>query len=435
MHFQKNNSLKFKRLIILTFLITLMLTCPLAFAEENNLLTDESNLSSANELDLNSEAALLVEVNTGKVLFEKNADKVMYPASTTKILTAIVVLENCDLSEMATVSESALSNIPSGYVTCNLQVGEEMSVNDLLHALLIPSANDAAFVLAEHVGGSVQGFSDMMNKKAKEIGCTNTHFVNPNGIHSDDHYSTAYDLYLMGKYAMQNETFKSIVSKTEYTLPATNKYPNEDRVLHTSNALIDPKNKNYYYEPTIGIKTGHTSQAGNCLVAESSKNNIELIAVILNGGTTSNGLNARFVDTKTLFEYGYENYSYDNIIEKNTPVTTIEIENGTKETRNLNLVAEETQTAFHSKSTDLSTISPEITLEENIFAPITAGTVLGTAKYNVDGLEYETKLLAESDVEQKLDISIILLIVGFTLLMLSMIVSRKGRKKKRKSRR
>ncbi len=389
----------------------------------------------AKEPDISSEAGLLVEVSTGKVLYEKNSTKVLYPASTTKILTAIVVLENCELSDIATVSESAISNIPSGYVTCNLQVGEELSINDLLHALLIPSANDAAFVLAEHVGGSVSGFSDMMNEKAKEIGCKNTHFVNPNGIHDDNHYSTAYDLYLMGKYAMQNETFRRIVSKTEYTLPATNKYPNNDRVLHTSNALIDGKNKNYYYEPAIGIKTGHTSQAGNCLVSESSKNDIELISVILNGGTTSNGLDSRFADTKTLFEYGYENYSFDDIVKKGETITTIEIKNGTKDTKNLNLIAEENKTVFHNKNIDLSNITPEITLEENIFAPITTGTVLGIAKYNVDGLEYETNLLASSDVKAKLDISIILIIAGFTLLILSTLISKNHKKKKRKSKR
>lgn len=386
----------------------------------------------ANEIDITSEAGLLVEYSTGKVLYEKNSNKVMYPASTTKILTAIVVLENCNLSDIATVSESALSNIPSGYVTCNLQVGEEISINDLLHALLIPSANDAAFVLAEHVGGSVKGFSDMMNKKAKEIGCTNTHFVNPNGIHDDNHYTTAYDLYLMGKYAMQNEVFKSIVSKTEYTLPATNKYPNNDRILHTSNSLLDKSNKNYYYEPTIGIKTGHTTQAGNCLVAESSKNNMNFISVILNGNSTSNGLDSRFVDTKNLFEYGYANYEFNDVVTKNTPVTTIEIENGTKDTKNLELVTEKNINVFHNKNIDLSTINPEIILEENIFAPITSGTVLGVAKYNIDGLEYETNLLAGSDVEAKLDISIVLVIAGFVLLILSMLMSRKNRKKKRK---
>ena len=384
----------------------------------------------ANEIDITSEAGLLVEYSTGKVLYEKNSNKVMYPASTTKILTAIVVLENCNLSDIATVSESALSNIPSGYVT--LQVGEEISINDLLHALLIPSANDAAFVLAEHVGGSVEGFSDMMNKKAKEIGCTNTHFVNPNGIHDDNHYTTAYDLYLMGKYAMQNEVFKSIVSKTEYTLPATNKYPNNDRILHTSNSLLDKSNKNYYYEPTIGIKTGHTTQAGNCLVAESSKNNMNFISVILNGNSTSNGLDSRFVDTKNLFEYGYANYEFNDVVTKNTPVTTIEIENGTKDTKNLELVTEKNINVFHNKNIDLSTINPEIILEENIFAPITSGTVLGVAKYNIDGLEYETNLLAGSDVEAKLDISIVLVIAGFVLLILSMLMSRKNRKKKRK---
>ena len=172
------------------------------------MLISISSLAFAAELNLNSEAAILVEVSTGRILYEKNSTKQLYPASTTKILTAILVLENCDLDEKVTVRETALNNIPSGYVTCNLQIGEQLTVNDLLYALMIPSANDAAYVLAEHVGGSVEGFSAMMNDKARALGCKTTHFVNPNGIHDDSHYSTAYDLYLIADYAMKNETFR-----------------------------------------------------------------------------------------------------------------------------------------------------------------------------------------------------------------------------------
>lgn len=178
--------------------------------------------SFADEISINSKAAVLVENNTGKILYEKNSTEKMYPASTTKIMTAILVLENCNLSDIVTVSASALDNIPSGYVTCNLQVGEELSVENLMYALMVPSANDAACVLAEHVGGSIQGFSNMMNSKALEIGCTNTHFVNPNGIHDDAHYSTAYDMYLIADYAIKNPSLKKFITATEYTLPATN---------------------------------------------------------------------------------------------------------------------------------------------------------------------------------------------------------------------
>ena len=147
----------------------------------------------ADDFDINANAGMIVETNTGKIIYSKDAEEQNFPASVTKILTAIVVIENCNLNEKATVTASAVSNIPSGYVVAPLMVGEEMRIEDLLYALMLKSSNDAAYVLAEHVGGSTQGFSEIMNKKAQEIGCKNTHFVNPNGIHDDNHYTTAYD--------------------------------------------------------------------------------------------------------------------------------------------------------------------------------------------------------------------------------------------------
>ena len=171
-------------------------------------------LSFASDISINSKAAVLVEYNTGKILYEKNSTQKIYPASTTKIMTALLVLENCTLTDMVTVSPTALESIPDGYVTCNLQVGEEISVEDLMYALMVPSANDAACVLAEHVAGSVQAFSNMMNQKALDLGCTNTHFVNPNGIHDDAHYSTAYDMYLIANEAVKNPLLKKFITTT-----------------------------------------------------------------------------------------------------------------------------------------------------------------------------------------------------------------------------
>ena len=164
------NFKKFKRVILSTLLLFILTTFSITSY-------------AAEKITISSGAGLLIERSSDRILFEKNAYEIMYPASTTKILTAIVVLENTELDELATVSKNALETIPNGYVTCNLQIGEELSVKDLMYALMVKSANDAAVVLAEHVGGSVEGFADMMNQKAKEIGCKNTQFVNPNGIH------------------------------------------------------------------------------------------------------------------------------------------------------------------------------------------------------------------------------------------------------------
>jgi D-alanyl-D-alanine carboxypeptidase (penicillin-binding protein 5/6) len=392
--------------------------------------------SYASEPTINSEAAILVEVSTGRILYEKNSTKQMYPASTTKIMTAILTIENCDLSEIATVSESALSNIPSGYVTCNLQVGEEISIKDLLYALMVPSANDAAYVLAEYVGGSVDEFADMMNAKAKELGCKNTHFVNPNGIHDERHYSTAYDLYLIANYAMKNETFREICKTTEYTLPSTNKYEATDRVLETTNDLLNSKSTSYYYKNAIGIKTGYTSQAGNCLVSEASRDGLEFISVVLNGGTTSSGKNARYVDTINLFDYAYDNFTLTKIIEKDSIVTSIEIENATKETKTLDLVIDESITVVNNKSIDMNNVIPEIKLNENIEAPISQGEVIGTVKYKVDDIEYSANLLAKNDVVKADYTYIILIGVGIVLLLIATTIMSKSKKKnnKRKNR-
>ncbi len=260
---------------------------------------------------ITAKGAILVETSTGRILYEKSSTRQMYPASTTKIMTAILVIENCDLSDIVTVSETALSNIPTGYVTCDIQVGEEISVKDLLYALMVKSANDAAYVLAEHVAGTIDNFSSMMNAKAKEIGCKETNFVNPNGIHSQRHYSSAYDLYLMAQYGMKNETFRNLVSTTSYTLPATNKHSEADRSFTTTNELINPDSGDNFYSNAIGIKTGFTSQAGNCLVAESSRDGLDFIAVVLNAEDSK----SRYTDCKTLFDFAFDNYTtyYKNL--------------------------------------------------------------------------------------------------------------------------
>ena len=387
------------------------------------IATSFSSLA-AEDISISSGAGLLIERSSNRILFEKNAYKKMYPASTTKILTAIVVLENTNLEDMATVSKNALETIPNGYVTCNLQIGEELSVKDLMYALMIKSANDAAVVLAEHVGGSVESFSDMMNKKAEEIGCKNTHFVNPNGIHNDDHYTTAYDLYLMAEYALSfeyNTEFREFVSKTSYTLPATNMYPAEDRIFSTTNELIKINNNdridNYYYKNALGIKTGHTSQAGYCLVSSSSRDDLEFISVILDGGFDSRGLSERYTETIKLFNFGYDNFTLTKVKSANNIIDTIEVEKATKETKTLNLLIKDDITVINDKSTDVDEIEPEIKLNSNIIAPITKGEELGTIKYVVDDIEYTSTLIAEHDVE-KFDITFELIFTGILIIVL-----------------
>ena len=342
-------------------------------------------------------SCILIEANTGKILYEKNSNDVRFPASTTKIMTAILTVENCNLDDVATVSHNAVYSIPYDYTHASLKEGEELTIEQLLYALMIPSANDAAIVLAEHISGSVEEFAKLMNKRAEELGCKNTHFVNPNGIHSKDHTSTSYDLALMGKFAMQNSIIRKIVSTTQFTLPATNKYSKTDRIFNNSNDLLN-KYSRYYYEGTTGVKTGYTGEAGNCIIASAKKNDFEVILVVLGGESTNTGLSQRYLDCKTLFDYAFNNYSLKTLNEKNAVLKQITVRGATEETQNLNVLIKDKIEIFSENSADLSSLEPEITLDENLMAPISANSAIGKITYNYDGQKYSSDLIAETQV-------------------------------------
>ena len=392
-----------------------------------------TNLSTfaAEELKVEAEAAIIAEPSTGKIIYETESEEQKYPASVTKILTAILVLENCKLDDVATCSQTALSNIPSAYVVAPLMVGEEMRVEDLLYALMLKSANDAAYVLAEHVGKTTEGFSEMMNNKAKEIGCKGTHFVNPNGVHSDDHYTTAYDMYLIAKYAMQNEEFRKIVSTEEYTLPATNKYTATDRVMKNTNYFLN-KNSKFYNENVKGIKTGTTTQAGNCLVTDFEKDGIEFIAVIL-GAKTSD---SKFTETEKMLDYAYENYEFTKMHDKDDVIRTVEIKKATKDTKDLVLLIDDTVEVLKKKEISKDDITPDIKINDNLEAPISKGQEIGTITYKVEDIEYSAKLIAGKDVVKKtyykeIGMTFLALIVILFIIRTININKRKRRKKRR----
>ncbi len=384
--------------------------------------------------DTYSSACLLMEESTGKILYSKNANSIMYPASTTKIMTAILTLEKCNLSDTAVVSHNAVFSIPSGYSTASLVEGEVLTIEQLLNVLLIPSANDAAVVLAEHIAGSVEAFSDMMNSKAVELGCLNTHFVNPNGIHNENHYSTAYDLALIGKYAMKFPTFKEISSKTRYTLPITNAYSKEDRIFNTTNDLIKPNYSssptNYYYKYATGGKTGYTDPAGQCIVATATKDNISLIAVTLHGDFTEDNLSQRALDCKALFEYGFNNFSMVSIAQKGDVASNMKVPNATKDSSSLDLLYSDDIYAFVPNGFDTSSVTPNIKLSST-FAPIAQDTVLGTISYDIDGSNYSCNLLASHEVYKnqfaKTAMELALLLIF--LILLSKVLKRKKRRK------
>ena len=357
----------------------------------------------------------------------------MYPASTTKIMTAILALENCELTDVAKVSQNAIFSVPVTYTNANLQLDEELTIEQLLNVLLIPSANDAANVIAEHVAGSVSSFASMMNTKAREIGCLNTNFVNANGVHDENHYTTAYDLALIGKYAMQNDIIMKIVGNTRYTLPITNKYNKEDRIFITTNKLINPKSDQYYKYAT-GLKTGYTDAAKNCIVATAEKNDLNLVCVILGAGADNSIQTNKFSDCTTLFNYGFNNYSNKTICKKDSVYKVINPKNASKDTNSLNVLYENDITVFINNSYLDSDFSPEVELDENLSAPITKGTIVGKISYTVDNTKYTTNLIAGQDIEANSIFSTVikLFIVIFILYLFSKILNSNNNKKNKR---
>lgn len=410
---------------ILSFFILINIFLPFV----NCYATDTNNVT------IDAPVAILMEASTGKVIYEKNAYEKMNPASTTKIMTAILALENRELSHVCKVSYNAISTVPATYTIANLQLDEEVTIEQLLYTLLIPSANDSANVIAEDIGGSVESFASMMNTKANEIGCKNTHFVNANGVHDDNHYSTAYDLALIGRYAMRNETFRKIVSTVRYALPTTNKYDKTDRVFNTTNYLINNKSK-LFYKYATGVKTGYTDNAKNCIVSSAKKDDMELICVVLGADNTSES--NKFLDSKTLFEYGFNNYCFKTIHIKDNVYKVISPSNANKDNKDLNVLFENDLRIFVKRSDKDTNFVPEVNLNNKIKAPISKGSVIGNISYNIDGINYTTNLVAGQDIEANSTSSIVIKIVViiFALIIFKTIINTfshgKRYKKKRK---
>ena len=247
---------------------------------------------------VSSEGAVLMDGASGKVLFSKNGDTRYYPASITKLMTALLVAENCSLDDTVTFSASATTNLESGAVSIGMVEGDTMTVRQCLYALLLKSANEVGNALAEHVSGSVRAFADRMNEKAAQLGCTNTHFTNPHGLNDPEHYTTPKDMALIAKAAFQNEVVKTVASTRTYSLLATKKNPSGLTVT-MGHKMLNP-NDSRYYEGIIGGKTGYTSKAGNTLVTAAERNGVRMIAVVMKSRST------HYVDTKAMLDYGFE---------------------------------------------------------------------------------------------------------------------------------
>lgn len=255
--------------------------------------------------DLVCNAAIVMDAGTGQILYEKNAYDKKYPASITKILTILVALEHgVNFDETISMSENAIWGIERDSTNIGLDVGEKVTVRDIMYATLVKSANECAYAVAELVAGNIESFADLMNKRAEELGCQSTHFVTPNGLHDDNHYTCAYDMALITRQALKNDTFREIAGTLSYTVPKTN-LADVTRPLLNGNRMINPAEP-YYYQYCKGGKTGYTTKANNTLVTYAQKDGLELICVILD----CDGLKYSYSDTRALYNYCYNNYSY-----------------------------------------------------------------------------------------------------------------------------
>ena len=365
---------------------------------------DNSNVIAAasGAPTLNAEAALLISPDSGMVLYEKNADERRYPASTTKIMTALLTLENVtDLNETVTAEAVDFENVSADSSTANIKEGEQVTVIDLLYALMLPSANKAAYMLARHVGGTWENFVDMMNQRATELGCTGTHFSNPCGLHEDDHYSTARDLYKIAYAAMQDETFTNIVDTVQHKMAKTNMH--EERKIYTTNMLIFSSYAPYAYPYCKGIKTGHTSQAGNCFVGYAEYGDAKLYSVVMGCDDQSSEypeVAASCTDTSALCKRGFEKFASKTLVKQGDTIKQINVRLST-DTDKLVLTAKSDLVSLVPADLDMELLTkdPVITAPESVDAPIKAGDVIGSVTYSYDGMDYGTvELVALSDV-------------------------------------
>jgi len=393
--------LKIKSIMMFIIILLLLLFPGNVFAETQ-------------ELELKSNTAILLDVHSGNILYNKNANTKIYPASLTKLLTAIVVVENTDLNNIVTVTSSAVNKVEYGYVTADLKPDEQLTVEQLLNIILIASSNDASIVLAEYIAGSEENFASLMNEKANEIGCLNSNFTNSNGLHEESHYTTAYDLALISKYFCENQTLFNISRKTRYTLPITNKH-NCERTFATTNEFIDQTNQNgYYYQYASGLKTGYTTPAGYCLSTLAESKGLALIAVVVGAENNAD----RYEDCKSLFKYGFSNFTLKSFGKSGDCIQTISIENGSAETRNLDLILTQEISIALPNEVSISSIDSNIVLKDNLKAPIKKGDIVGSFNYVIGSSTYSVDLVAGSDVKATyLYIRIVFLVALFLVLV------------------
>lgn len=338
----------------------------------------------AEEPKVNAISAVVVDGDTGRILWGKNENKPMAMASTTKIMTALVALENSDITKETTVSKNATLASP---VKMHLAVGEKLTIEQLLYAMMLQSYNDSAVAVAEAVGGSVEKFCTMMNEKAKEIGCSDTVFETPNGLDKGNHHSTAEDMSKIGVYALKNQNLMKIMNTRDYTFKSsktTYSFVNKDRLLSE-------------YEGAIGMKTGFTGKAGHCFVGAANRGDITLVSVVLASGWGTAGKSRKWIDTKALLNYGFNNYKKYSIINGSEKMN-ISIDKAEKEIAELKY---EDSVDLLLSENEKANLKIENELPQNITAPINYGDSEGIGKiYTGNTLLKTVKIISAENIEK-----------------------------------
>ena len=360
--------------------------------------------------DIQAQHVILMDGNYDEVLYDKAGEEKAYPASITKVMTALLVMEAMDAGQltadtMITASETSQQGLSIYGSTQNIKPGETMSVKDLLYCLLVPSANEAANILAEAVDGSVEEFVAHMNRKAGELGCQGTHFVNPHGLHNDDHYTTALDLAHIVKAAMEYDLFRQIVYTSVYETAATNM--SGPRTFYNTNGLITQwRFRGYLYDKAIGVKTGSTDEAGYCLASAAQDGDDYLIAVVLGaqmltdekGNITDR---QQFSESKRLLKWGFANFQRTTITKGDSPVASVKV-TLSREREDVMVRPVGSIERTLPRDLDQEQIESRITLfGQSVEAPVTAGQVLGTMTLTYDGQVLGTlDLVADTDVSR-----------------------------------
>lgn len=357
--------------------------------------------STSSELTLTAESAILIDATTGKILYEKNSRTKQYPASITKLMTILLALEHGSLEDEITFSHDAVFSIEPGSAHIAIQEGEILTLEQVLYGIMLRSANECANAAAEYVDGSMEKFAEHMTARAKELGCENTNFVNANGLFDENHYTTAYDMALIAQELLKNETYRSMMSNTYYLIPPTNKQP-EERPLHGQHQMLN-ENSLYYYEPAEGGKTGYTVEAQNTLVTYAKQGDTELIAVVLK----CNGAQ-HYVDTKTLFEYGFANYQTVKAFSAADLTQNVAITETYKDkTTTLDTIAVAPASDVYvtiPKNAAIENITKAVDCPESASVPVAVGDKLGTVVLSLNGEALATvDLTAQKEVKATTD--------------------------------